>query len=272
MRPLGMLGTIFTVLVLVLPHPSTPFSTAPCYITRRSSSPTTLYPDSSSLALRAAVVSEQFLIEAAAATFVDNYYPNPTQELTEMCTNRFLKDFSPTVAPRLFPSALLSNDHGLVTAQTCLLSITDSERTLLSPAQSLELYNAEFASLGPKLRREHKGKGVDEIVGDVVLPDYEVVVLLSNLVVKPESRRRGHAERLCQEVVSWAEKRAVALLVEEGNDAARALYEKMGYIARGKSEGTAITTTVDGEVEEVEVMEELMIRPFSAPASKSGAL
>ena len=149
------------------------------------------------------------------------------------------------------------------------MSLTDSTRTLLSPAQSLQAYNDALKTLGPKQRREHKGKAMDEIVGSVVLPTFQVVSMLSNLVVEPASRRKGHASSLIDAVVEWSGPRPVVLLVDSTNEPARRLYEREGFVGVGESDGVAVVVE-GGEVTEVEVREEMMLKRVKPV--KSGAL
>ena len=55
----------------------------------------------------------------------------------------------------------------------------------------------------------------------------------------PEARRRGHAEALVGHLIAWARKHDitdVALHVTEGNDAARRIYERAGFVPTGQWE------------------------------------
>ena len=63
---------------------------------------------------------------------------------------------------------------------------------------------------------------------------------LLNLTVHPEHRRRGHAQRLLDELVEWAVPRALWwmwLEVRASNQAARALYERHGFEESGLRRG-----------------------------------
>ena len=68
-----------------------------------------------------------------------------------------------------------------------------------------------------------------------MFPEQRVVALLANLAVAPRSRRSGVAAELCrhgeQLCAQWGLGSPVVLQVEEGNQAARALYESLGYRA-----------------------------------------
>jgi ribosomal-protein-alanine N-acetyltransferase len=63
---------------------------------------------------------------------------------------------------------------------------------------------------------------------------------LLNLTVHPEHRRRGHAQRLLDELVDWAVPRALWwmwLEVRASNQAARSLYERYGFEESGLRRG-----------------------------------
>ena len=94
MHLLGAQIAATLAIVLLLPYHSAPFSlsTAPSFSKQASA----LRPTRPTTLAVAATISEECELETAAATFVNNYYPNPTAELTEMCSNRFKKDFGET--------------------------------------------------------------------------------------------------------------------------------------------------------------------------------
>jgi ribosomal protein S18 acetylase RimI-like enzyme len=121
-------------------------------------------------------------------------------------------------------SALL----GLVGIEVSLLDKTVGD--IVSATKSQDLLKMAVASLGPKERRTYKKATVQEICTELLPPHLEAVVVLSNLVVSPQARRRGIAKQLCQEAErmagSWGYD-ALYLRVEAGNEAARTLYEKL---------------------------------------------
>jgi GNAT superfamily N-acetyltransferase len=66
------------------------------------------------------------------------------------------------------------------------------------------------------------------------LPDGDDVELIS-MWVAPEARGTGASDALVQAVVEWAGDRDVVLAVIDGNDPARRLYERNGFVATGES-------------------------------------
>jgi [ribosomal protein S18]-alanine N-acetyltransferase len=54
-----------------------------------------------------------------------------------------------------------------------------------------------------------------------------------NICVDPDARRRGIGERLLQALEAALSQGDMLLMVEEGNDPARRLYEKLGYASTG---------------------------------------
>lgn len=69
-------------------------------------------------------------------------------------------------------------------------------------------------------------------------PDHDAVQLVS-MWVAPSARRSGVGEQLVRALVEWAattEFVAVELMVADGNDGARRLYERLGFRATGLSE------------------------------------
>ena len=63
-------------------------------------------------------------------------------------------------------------------------------------------------------------------------------MLLTNLAVDPEARRRNLGRRLVQQVVAAADTRTVVLEVEQGNDAAISLYRACGFETVSTKSGT----------------------------------
>ena len=122
-----------------------------------------------------------------------------------------------------------------------LVGMVGVDVTLVEEGQSI-LYTREvaetklknaIASLGPKQRREYKDASVMDIV-QALLPNCKAVVVLSNLAVGMNHRRKGVGKLLCQEVERLADQEwdmnELYLRVESQNDAARKLYESvLGY-------------------------------------------
>jgi ribosomal-protein-alanine N-acetyltransferase len=68
----------------------------------------------------------------------------------------------------------------------------------------------------------------DEIVGyAIALPGEEA--MLSELAVAPEYRRAGHGRQLVEEVAEATDADRLVVTTPEGNEAARAFYESLGF-------------------------------------------
>jgi ribosomal protein S18 acetylase RimI-like enzyme len=128
---------------------------------------------------------------------------------------------------------------------------TDQDRKALHA-----LYEGFFAELPPmahylSVSLENELAAADEIVGEglafVAEEDGEVAGfalgrrregtrgVLTDLYVRPESRRRGHASELTRAVVDALEERGathIQLMVEVENAAARAVYDRWGFKER----------------------------------------
>lgn len=77
----------------------------------------------------------------------------------------------------------------------------------------------------------YRSGGVGALSQDL-LPDYMPVALMANLAVDPRRRRTGVARELCELCEAGCSEWALPgmmLQVEEGNAAARGLYERLGY-------------------------------------------
>jgi RimJ/RimL family protein N-acetyltransferase len=75
------------------------------------------------------------------------------------------------------------------------------------------------------------------LIGAFRMPECVEVVELVSMWVAPEFRRRGVAQRLIEEVVVWARAtgaHAVGLWAAAGNDAAIAVYERVGFVPTGE--------------------------------------
>ena len=130
---------------------------------------------------------------------------------------------------------------GMVGVEVTLLDrTTDGDKlVVLDTATAESMLKTAVASLGPKQRRQYKDASLDQIASEILVPPfspenhcYEPICCLSNLAVSPKARRRGVALALCQQVEDFAQQNGydLCLKVEEGNIAARKLYEtKLGY-------------------------------------------
>uniref|UniRef100_A0A7S0PVC6 N-acetyltransferase domain-containing protein n=1 Tax=Coccolithus braarudii TaxID=221442 RepID=A0A7S0PVC6_9EUKA len=105
------------------------------------------------------------------------------------------------------------------------------EGRVLSRANSEALMAAQFNGMSGRERGEFRKMDVLQLT-EALLPEYKVFGLLSNLAVALATRRSGLARRLCarcdEEAARW-NLPAISLQVEEANEAARGLYEALGY-------------------------------------------
>ena len=70
-------------------------------------------------------------------------------------------------------------------------------------------------------------------------PDTPGSMMIWGMWTAPEARGRGHAEALVEHLLAWARETDitdVALHVTEGNDRARRIYERLGFVATGQWE------------------------------------
>lgn len=116
---------------------------------------------------------------------------------------------------------------------------------------SEEQYLSLFGS-GPGFSRRRMALVIEEATGENSAQDSEQKIVLrgflvaqgldaeweiENLVVEEVVRRRGLGKRLVDELVSQARlagAQSVYLEVRESNRAARALYESVGFVAKGR--------------------------------------
>ncbi|GMH85030.1 hypothetical protein TL16_g10101 [Triparma laevis f. inornata] len=206
-------------------------------------------------------------IKEASDFFISNYYPTSTPALYDLSSTQFSSDYAPLLTKRTFPSSLyFSSSIGLICGQTCLLS--NKLDDLIRPKKSLEIYNEKMSYLGPKQRREFKGKSIYNIIPNL-LPEYTVTTLISNLIIPPSFRRKGYAQNLLLQLESSSETGSMSLFVNSKNIPAISLYEKLGYVSAGKTEGNKeVYVKDDGEVGERDVEEVFMIKNFM----KSGGI
>lgn len=73
----------------------------------------------------------------------------------------------------------------------------------------------------------------DEVLGCAIGDRQSGLSRVINICVDPGARRRGIGERLLQALEAALPQGDMLLMVEEGNDPARRLYEKLGYTATG---------------------------------------
>lgn len=120
---------------------------------------------------------------------------------------------------------------GMVTLEVVVMDTQTKE--LMSASTSEFRITQSVASLGPKQRREFKNAHVIDIANELLPPTQTAVVTLSNLCVSPTSRRKGIAAQLCGEAERITRESlgysALHLRVESSNEAAKRLYEKLGY-------------------------------------------
>jgi GNAT superfamily N-acetyltransferase len=180
--------------------------------------------------------------------------------------------YGPRLGSRLFQSsviAALDQDTkatvGVVTLKATLLVENQLKGTtvVLEAEEAEVMVKNAVAQLGPKQRRLYKNAPIDTIVKELlVMPSastkIKAIVVLSNLAVSPQARRRGIAKTLCQEalamVADWGFTE-LHLLVEEANVAARNLYEtQLGYRLVFRNDGaTALRVDLEtGSFVEVE--------------------
>ena len=72
-----------------------------------------------------------------------------------------------------------------------------------------------------------------QLIGSVVVTHDSRKGWINRLVVDPDHRRRGHATRLiaaAEETLREQGMRVIAILIESGNDASLALFQKAGYV------------------------------------------
>mmetsp|Transcript_19279 Transcript_19279/g.29209 ORF Transcript_19279/g.29209 Transcript_19279/m.29209 type:complete len:275 (-) Transcript_19279:220-1044(-) len=146
---------------------------------------------------------------------------------------------------KLFSSLILSRSEdsnviiGLIGVEVGLLDLTNN--SIINFKESDKIITNAVASLGPKQRRQFKDASIEELLTE--LPDlngrFEAVAVLANLCVSKDARGMGIGKTLCDEVEVVSGKwnlQNVLLKVEEGNKAARKLYEKLGFAEKSKDE------------------------------------
>jgi ribosomal protein S18 acetylase RimI-like enzyme len=72
-----------------------------------------------------------------------------------------------------------------------------------------------------------------QLIGSVVVTHDSRKGWINRLVVDPDHRRRGHATHLiaaAEETLREQGMRVIAILIESGNDASLALFQKAGYV------------------------------------------
>ena len=118
-----------------------------------------------------------------------------------------------------------------------------------------------FSKLSPKDRRPLNKAGARELTAFLTSSfedfDYDAVVLLSNLAVDPKTRGQGLGTELCGEVLERAKEWGydeVVLEVEECNEGARGLYDKVGFEQVGEAmDKGGVRVKEDGILEDREV-------------------
>lgn len=156
--------------------------------------------------------------------------------LTKSVKEEFTARYGEIMGKRKLKSCLLSAVDsealvGIVGIDVTLIDVKNQVQYTRNEAEST--LTRAVSSLGPKERREYKNSSVGEIV-DSLLPNLEVAVVLSNLAVDPNQRKKGIGFQLCQFVEKVVQEEMdvnqIFLRVESDNEAARKLYEeKLGY-------------------------------------------
>jgi ribosomal-protein-alanine N-acetyltransferase len=96
----------------------------------------------------------------------------------------------------------------------------------------VEMYGNPFASLSV-VRQEEPGGARGEILGYICFWVVFEELRLMNLAVAPSARRRGLATALVRHAVTLGRERGArraVLEVRASNEAARRLYERMGFV------------------------------------------
>lgn len=110
------------------------------------------------------------------------------------------------------------------------------EMRLMSRAGPLLWALARFDRAGPNLLKGFVWYEAGRLVGNVSLSPagYGSGWVIANVAVHPDYRRRGIARHLMQAALDWiqAHGRFATLQVEADNDAARALYDALGFRAQ----------------------------------------
>jgi ribosomal protein S18 acetylase RimI-like enzyme len=124
---------------------------------------------------------------------------------------------------------------GIVGVEVALFDV--KEENLLNYSQAEKILKDAISSLGPKERRQFKDTSIEELVLEVpsLVGNFEAVAVLANLCVSPSSRGTGLGLKLCtqvEEVVAEWGLKQIMLKVEEGNEPAKKLYEKIGYLEK----------------------------------------
>lgn len=185
-------------------------------------------------------------MDRAASFMVDAFWLNSPQglclsdsgtsdtaALLQEQAHDFTEKYGERMGKRVLDTVLIQGMEdnellGLVCLEVSLLDTTVGD--VISATKSEDLLRMAVAGLGPKQRREYKSATVQRICTELLPPHMEAVVVLSNLVVSPNARRRGIAKQLCEEAERVAGEwgyGALYLRVEEENEAARTLYEKL---------------------------------------------
>lgn len=185
-----------------------------------------------------------------------------SSQLLPSIKEEFTSRYGEIMGKRKLKSCLLSaqnNDDNL------LVGIVGIDVTLIDVKNQIQFTRNEaeqtltkaVSSLGPKQRREYKNSSVREIV-DALLPNLQVAVVLSNLAVDPNQRKKGIGLQLCNFVEKVVKEEMdvdqIYLRVESDNVAARKLYEgKLGYeTAWVEDDAVALRANLDsGEFYEV---------------------
>lgn len=192
-----------------------------------------------------------------SAFFVDNFWAPQLEQglsgsqrsgLVEIQAKDFLDRYGDLLGKRRLSSALLVDEQTRGVCGLELTLIAKDTRAIIPREQGELMLKSAISRFGPKERKLLKFFDIKDLVADVLPGNYDVVPVLSNLAVSPESRRCGVGLELCQAVeaqcVEWGFGE-LWLQVEEENSPARRLYEgKLGYDLEWKVNG-ALALRID---------------------------
>ena len=238
---------------------------------RLSAPPRMAVPPAVELDVRAAR-SEQAL-RVAADFFVGAFWAAATShaptdlnsaqlgELADLTLQDMEDRYAELVGARRLKSALLvarrSPDGPVVGCVGCELAVVsrfiDMNDRLVERVETRKrgeaMFAAELAELGGRARNELRGMPLQLLATALLEDGTTVEPVLANLAVASSERGTGLGVELCARVDDLAKEwgfGSVLLQVEEGNVAARKLYEKVGYKEVWRDEQATATRAAGG--------------------------
>ena len=193
--------------------------------------------------------SEAALAEAAAF-FVDSFWAASTATTAVALTaaqrsqleSQQLDDmearYAELVGKRRLESALwVARDpasSAIIGCVGCEVAVVKpSTRQVLPRRYSESLFTSALGEMGARERNELRSASLEQLAATLLPPGHFLCAVLSNLAVSPNIRRGGLGRQLCERCEEAAREwgfNGLMLQVEEGNAAARGLYEgKLGY-------------------------------------------